>query len=281
MSCAKDMYLRAISGLEKLRGPNHSATLAAVFNLGLLYEKEGQIEDAKTLFARSLEGWQQLLGQEHSDTIDAAERLSHACIALGEFKVAEGTLMTTLAAAKRTTDLEPGVMAALFNTFGQLHFQQDKFLLAEEVFLSMLSSIDRTDYSEQASIIRNLVAITHQSIGESEKAASYYYQAAVGYQALYGPEDEQTMETFKIASSLGTCDEIEFFGGSGCGGGLSTFRAADRYKTSCSTRNEYGYSGGIWNSRSSSRYRPKPTVVHYDRYETRRYKSMEEYCYRR
>jgi hypothetical protein len=40
MAEAEKMYLRALQGYEKARGPNHTSTLDTVHNLGNLYKKQ-------------------------------------------------------------------------------------------------------------------------------------------------------------------------------------------------------------------------------------------------
>ncbi len=46
------------------------------------------------------------------------------------------------------------------------------------------------------------MAIATQAMGYNEKAASYYHQAAVGYQDMYGPEDRRAVQMFAMASCL-------------------------------------------------------------------------------
>ena len=43
------MYLRALAGYEKAWGPDDTATLSTVNNLGILYWKQGKMAEAEAM----------------------------------------------------------------------------------------------------------------------------------------------------------------------------------------------------------------------------------------
>jgi len=47
MAEAEQMYQRALEGLEKAFGPEHTSTLQTVNNLGTLYKNQGKLAEAK------------------------------------------------------------------------------------------------------------------------------------------------------------------------------------------------------------------------------------------
>jgi tetratricopeptide (TPR) repeat protein len=52
------MFMRALAGYEKAPGSNHTSTLFAVNNLGLLYLDQGKLAEAEQMYQRALLGLQ-------------------------------------------------------------------------------------------------------------------------------------------------------------------------------------------------------------------------------
>jgi len=66
---------RAVEGFSKLLGPDHIATLGAVFNLRLSYRKLGKHVEAETMLQSALEIHEKALGPrtaDHDAAIDIA-----------------------------------------------------------------------------------------------------------------------------------------------------------------------------------------------------------------
>ena len=59
------MYERALQGLEKVLGPDHTSTLDTAYNLASLYSNQGRLADAEALYERALHGFQHALGPSH------------------------------------------------------------------------------------------------------------------------------------------------------------------------------------------------------------------------
>jgi tetratricopeptide (TPR) repeat protein len=51
------MYKQALQGYEKAWGLEHTSTLNAVNNLGNLYKKSGQLDEAEKMQHRALDGY--------------------------------------------------------------------------------------------------------------------------------------------------------------------------------------------------------------------------------
>ena len=52
------MYERALKGKEKVWGQEHTSTLDTVDNLGLLYAKQGRLQEAETMYEQALGGYE-------------------------------------------------------------------------------------------------------------------------------------------------------------------------------------------------------------------------------
>ena len=68
------MYLRALTGYEKARGPNHTSTLNTVNNLGLLYADQGKMNEAEEMYLRALTGYEKARGPDHTSTLNIVKK---------------------------------------------------------------------------------------------------------------------------------------------------------------------------------------------------------------
>ena len=63
MAKAEVMFLRALAGLEKVWGPDHTSTLDTVNNLGNLYSDQGKMAEAEAMYLRALAGYEKAWDQ--------------------------------------------------------------------------------------------------------------------------------------------------------------------------------------------------------------------------
>jgi tetratricopeptide (TPR) repeat protein len=56
------MYQRALQGMEKAPGADHTSTLGTVNNLGLLYADQGKLNEAEKMYQRALQCYENVLG---------------------------------------------------------------------------------------------------------------------------------------------------------------------------------------------------------------------------
>ena len=64
------MCQRALTGYEKVLGPEHKSTLDTVYNLGILCRKQGKLAKVETMYQRALAGFEKALGPEHMSTLN-------------------------------------------------------------------------------------------------------------------------------------------------------------------------------------------------------------------
>ena len=72
---AEKMFLRALQGFEKARGPEHTSTLDTVNTLGNLYAGLGRFDEAESLLHRALHGFKKSLGPGHTSTLNTVDSL--------------------------------------------------------------------------------------------------------------------------------------------------------------------------------------------------------------
>ena len=54
------MYKQALRGYKEALGPSHSSTLQTLSNLGLLYMKQGRLDEADQMYEQALRGYEAL-----------------------------------------------------------------------------------------------------------------------------------------------------------------------------------------------------------------------------
>jgi tetratricopeptide (TPR) repeat protein len=67
--------VRALAGFEKALGPDHTMTLQAVNNLGVLYRDQGKLAEAEQMYQRALIGKEKALGLDHISTLETVHNL--------------------------------------------------------------------------------------------------------------------------------------------------------------------------------------------------------------
>jgi tetratricopeptide (TPR) repeat protein len=97
MKEAEEMYLRALAGKEKARGPEHKSTLDTVNNLGLLYKNQGKMKEAEEMYLRALTGYEKAWGSEHTSTLRTVNNLGNLYSNQGKMKEAEEMYLRALA----------------------------------------------------------------------------------------------------------------------------------------------------------------------------------------
>lgn len=67
MKEAEEMYVRALTGFEKVYDSEHASTLDTIYNLGILYRyQSSRMKEAERMFLRALTGYEKFQGPEHT-----------------------------------------------------------------------------------------------------------------------------------------------------------------------------------------------------------------------
>jgi len=88
--------VQALDGREAAVGPKHTSTLDTVYNLGLLYQAQGNLAKAEEMFVRAQEGYEAAVGPEHTSTLNAVCGLGLLYQAQGNLAKAEEMLLRAL-----------------------------------------------------------------------------------------------------------------------------------------------------------------------------------------
>jgi tetratricopeptide (TPR) repeat protein len=141
--------------LERILGPEHPGTLAAVNSLAAAYQAAGRTAEAITLFEQTLVGQVRRLGHDHPDTLASQNNLAATYQDAG--RTAEAILFFRLALAAKERQL------------GVDH-------------LSTLNS-------------RGNLAAAYRDVGRTAEAIPLFEQTLAGRERLLGPDDPDTMHS--------------------------------------------------------------------------------------
>jgi tetratricopeptide (TPR) repeat protein len=86
---AEPSFRRALTGCERVLGPEHPDTLTIVNNLAFLMYSKGDYAAAKPLLRRALAGRERVLGPEHPDTLGSVHNLAAFLYSEGDYPAAE------------------------------------------------------------------------------------------------------------------------------------------------------------------------------------------------
>ncbi|HEX4146448.1 MAG TPA: tetratricopeptide repeat protein [Pirellulales bacterium] len=103
---AESIARRALEGRERHLSPDHSDTLASVFNLSVILEGNGDLPAAEAYCRRALEGFQRINGPTHRDTLMSINRLGHLRTVRGDLVAAEPLFQQALDGFQRHFDPE-------------------------------------------------------------------------------------------------------------------------------------------------------------------------------
>lgn len=98
---AAELFRKAITGLARIRGPDHATTLTAQHNLSLVLFALGQYEEAETRVRVAQAGFVKLFGQEHPLTLKAGHNVAMVVQQRGDMQQAIKLYSETLEARKR------------------------------------------------------------------------------------------------------------------------------------------------------------------------------------
>ena len=93
---AGSLYLEALTGRERIFGPDHPATIESVSNLARLLSAMGEFARAESFFRRALEARYATLGPEHRDTLLIQRDFAFTLAQTGDLEGAESTMKRTV-----------------------------------------------------------------------------------------------------------------------------------------------------------------------------------------
>jgi tetratricopeptide (TPR) repeat protein len=131
---SEQMYRRALDGYEKTYGLEHTETLDAVNNLGLLYTDQGRLKNAEQMLQRALSGYEKTCGPEHIKTLDTVNNLGLLYADQGRLKDAQHMYQRAINGKEKAYGPEHAKTLDTINNLGNLYKNQGKHKDAEQMY---------------------------------------------------------------------------------------------------------------------------------------------------
>jgi len=201
---AETMYNRALAGFEKAWGPDHTSTLTAVHNLGLVYADQGRHKDAEMMYNRALAGKEKASEPGHTSTLDAVNNLGLLYVSQGRHKDAEMMYNRALAGKEKAFGPEHKSTLDTINNLGLLYVNQDRHKDAEMMYNRALAGKEKALGPEHTSTLNTVhnLGLLYVSQGRHKDAEMMYNRALAGFEKAWGPDHTSTLQTVNNLGSL-------------------------------------------------------------------------------
>ena len=193
---AEKMYMRALTGQEKVLGAEHSETLGTINDLGTLYIDQNKLQEAEEMLLRATTGFEKLWGAENVETLDSINNLGRCYLVQKKVKKAEQIFLRVLAGREKALGAEHISTLDIVNNLGICYAHQKKLEKAERMYLRALTEYERVGALEhkQSLDTRFNLALSYQEQSMFEDAAKHFELVVEGYTNQLGPEHWETVD---------------------------------------------------------------------------------------
>ena len=199
---AEEMYMRALRGYEKERGPEHMSTLDTAGNLGNLYRDQGKMAEAEEMYVRVLQGYEKTWGPEYTPTLDTVNNLGSLYADQGKMAEAEEMYVRALRGYEKAWGPEHTSTLRTVHNLGSLYKNQGKMVEAEEMYVRALRGYKKAwglEHTSALDTVNNLGRL-YADQGKMAEAEEMYVRALRGKEKAWGPEHTSTLD---IVNNLG------------------------------------------------------------------------------
>jgi len=207
---AGELMERCLEVSKELHGEaDHPETAMALFGIGLVCERRGDLSKAVSNYTRALDMRKKIYPKEHPDLVRSLNNLGNAYNQQENLPMAISYYTRSLKMAKRLFGDEHPDIARALNNLGMAYDAQDNLSKAIECYtlsLEMRRRIYGEEHPHVATVLNNL-GLAYESQGEFSKALDSYNRSLTMYLSIYGnehPDVAMTLNNLGAASgSLG------------------------------------------------------------------------------
>jgi CHAT domain-containing protein/Flp pilus assembly protein TadD len=195
---------KAVELARRVRGAEHSGTVASLNNLASLYWTIGEYTKAEPLLQEALRIRQKVLGPEHSYTAESLNNLAVLYQDMGEYAKAEPLFQEALQILQKVLGKDHPDTASSLDNLAALYKAIGEYAKAEPLFQEALQIRQKVlgfEHLDTASSLNNLAAL-HRVMGEYAKAEPLYQEALRIRQKVLGSEHRYTAESLNNLASL-------------------------------------------------------------------------------
>jgi tetratricopeptide (TPR) repeat protein len=199
---AEAMYKRALTGWEKVVGPDHRFALSVVISLGNLYSDQGRLVEAEAMYERALIQNKKVLGPEHISTLGTVCNLGLLYMYQGRFTEAESMLKEAQVGFEKILDRDHTSVLKVVGNLGNLYQAQGRFAEAEAMYGQVLAGFEKTLGPDHVLMLRAVgnLGDLYSVQGRLTEAEAMYRRTLVGLEKTLGSDHRSTS---RAANNLG------------------------------------------------------------------------------
>ncbi|KAB8256696.1 TPR-like protein [Aspergillus pseudonomiae] len=194
---AEQMSQRALAGFEKALGPDHTSTLIAGTNLGVIYQNQGKLDQGEKLFQRALARFEKLLRPDHPLTLGTVNNLGLLYRHKGKLDQAEQLYQRVLAGFEKALGPVHMITLITVNNLGLLYQSRGKLDQGEQLFQRAIACSEKAfgpDDPLTLSTISNLGNL-YRDQGRLDQAEQLYQRVIACSEKALGPDHMLTLNT--------------------------------------------------------------------------------------
>jgi tetratricopeptide (TPR) repeat protein len=177
---------------EDLQGSlyEREITLHSLNDLGILFEQQGRLAEAKAFYIRALAGCGKVLGPEHISTLNTINNLGILFWRQGKLAESEAFYMRALSVREKVLGPEHISTLDTLNNLGVLFEKQGRLAKAESSYERALSGYEKVLGLEHISTLATVhnFGLLFMKQGRPAKAETFYKRALSGMEKVLEPE---------------------------------------------------------------------------------------------
>ena len=202
---SKSFYEQSLTIMEKAYGQDNSEVAKLLNNLALLYIDMDDNTNAEKLLKRALKIMEEAFGLDNILVIEGLAILGYLYASAERNDEAEQAYTRILAIKEKKLGPEHIDLVDVLNGLGHVLNKKSQYTQAEEHLLRALDICKKnpgvSPYA-QATNLHNLGSLNFRGLSRHEKAESFFKQALVLQEKVYGPDSEEIKETIMEYADL-------------------------------------------------------------------------------
>ncbi|KAI9765554.1 MAG: hypothetical protein M1839_005420 [Geoglossum umbratile] len=192
---AEAMYKRALTGKEKVLGPDHTSTLDTVHGLGVVYARQERLGEAEAMYERALAGREKALGPDHTSTLSTVHGLGIVYDKQERLGEAEAMYKRALTGREKALGLDHASTLDTVYNLGTVYCKQGRLWEAKAMYERALTRWEKVlgpDHTSTLDTVHGLGVVYNKQEGLGE-AEAMYKRALTGREKVFGPDNRSTL----------------------------------------------------------------------------------------
>jgi len=202
---SKSFYEQSLTIMEKAYGQDNSEVAKLLNNLALLYIDMDDNINAEKFLKRALKIMEEAFGPDHIQVTESLAFLGYLYANTERYNEAEQVYTRALIIKENELGPEHSDLADILIGLGHVLDKKLQFAKAEEYLMRVLDICEKNPEANQdakATSLHNLGLINFRGLSRYEKAESFFKQALVLQEKVYGPDSEEIKETIMEYADL-------------------------------------------------------------------------------